>query len=113
MRFFKYFKPILLFLIYEAFWIILALIINIYFSSSLNFDLSYFIPTQYLVSELIINVTIFIPLGGLLGYLIGGYLLAPLFLFFHKLLYGKKLEYGIQYKPPAEKINIISKVSFH
>ena len=39
---------------------------------------------------------IIIPVSSLVGYLFGGYVLSPVFLYFHVKLFKKRVDYGIQ-----------------
>lgn len=112
MGFTKYLKPLLLFLIYEIFWIMVASVVNSFFPATLAFSLSPFIPTDAIIIELLFIFTILIPLGGLLGYIMGGYILAPFFLYIHKKVFGSKFIYAIQEKQEVRSINIFYKSFF-
>jgi len=112
MGFKKYLKPLLLFLIYEIFWFSVASVIRSFFPATFAFSLSPFIPTESIIIELLMIFTIIIPFGGLLGYIMGGYILAPFFLYIHKKVFGSKFVYAIQEKPEVRSINIFYKSFF-
>jgi len=112
MGFFKYIKPFILFLFYEIFWIALAFSLTYFFPTTFSFSLSPLIPTNSIISELLIIFILYIPFGGLLGYMVGGYILAPIFLFVHKKVFGSDLVYGIQEKTKIRSINIFYKSFF-
>ncbi|TXT59141.1 MAG: membrane protein of unknown function [Promethearchaeota archaeon] len=112
MAFFKYFKPFILFLIYEVFWIVFAFFLEYYFSATFAFSLSPFIPTDSIITELLLVFTLFIPFGGLIGYMIGGYILGPIFLYIHKKIFGTDLIYAIQEKKEVQSISIFYKSFF-
>ena len=52
---------------------------------------------------------VFAPISALIGGLVGGYLLAPSFLFIHKKILGKKLLYGIQDRPQPKTFRKITR----
>lgn len=108
----KYIKPIFLFLVYEIFIIVIFYTLITFFPDILTYNLSPFIPSENIVYEEIILCNFLIPFSGVLGYLLGGYVLAPLFLYVHKKLFGGKLNYGIQVKPEVRQISIFAKSFF-
>jgi len=55
---------------------------------------------MYVQVELILLVIV--PVSALIGGLVGGYLLAPIFLFIHKKIFGLKLFYWIQDRPRSQ-----------
>jgi hypothetical protein len=64
-------------------------------------DLTPFIPGT-LTSDLFVQFLVLIPLGAIIGSLLG-YLFAPLFLMVHKKTVGRTLTYGIQERPLPTK----------
>ncbi|TFF99953.1 MAG: hypothetical protein EU541_03600 [Promethearchaeota archaeon] len=108
----KYFKAIFLFLLYEICIIIIFYALIMFFPKILDFNLSPFIPSDYIVYEQMFLCNFLIPFSGIIGYLLGGYVLAPTFLYFHKKIFGSKLTYGIQKKPEVKDISILSKSFF-
>ncbi|MBY8983187.1 MAG: hypothetical protein KGD57_09575 [Candidatus Lokiarchaeota archaeon] len=108
----KYFLPVLLFALYEAFWLTIGLIFISFFPNDLRFELSPWIPTDWIITEMLIVFTIYTPFIGFLSYVLGGYILAPIFLFIHKKVFGRNLIYGIQEKPTPTTIKFFGKGFF-
>jgi len=99
----KYRRALLITLAYY----VLLLGLVVYFSSSETYSERgpYFTPLipsndQYVEVTLILSV--FSPISALIGGLVGGYFLAPAFLFIHKNILGSKLLYGIQDRPQPQ-----------
>ena len=99
----KYRRAVLIILAYYA--LLLGLVV--YFTSSETYSERgpYFTPLipsndQYVEVTLILSV--FSPISALIGGLVGGYFLAPAFLFIHKNMLGSKLLYGIQDRPQPQ-----------
>jgi len=91
----KYSKPILYFMCYCIFILILSIVLSI---SIPHLNLTYFIPIRDVGIEVGLIFILILPFSSILGLLIGGYLFAPLFLYVHKKIFGKKVEYGIYEK---------------
>lgn len=91
----KYSKPILYFICYCIFILILSIVLSI---SIPHLNLTYFIPIRDIGIEVGLIFILILPFSSILGLLIGGYLFAPLFLYVHKKFFGKKVEYGIYEK---------------
>lgn len=108
----KYLKPIFLFSLYQITIILIFYALVIFFPDILGYNLSPLIPTEYIIYEQIFLCNFLIPFSGIIGYLLGGYVLAPLFLYVHKKLFGGKLSYGIQKKAEVSDISIFSKSFF-
>ncbi|MBN1216785.1 MAG: hypothetical protein JXA99_15260 [Candidatus Lokiarchaeota archaeon] len=108
----KYFVPVLLFSIYEIFWITAGLIVIFFFPHEFQYEISPWIPGKTLIVELMVVFVIYIPAMGFVGYLLGGFILAPIFLYIHKKIIGKKLLYGIQEKPTPTKVKFFGKGFF-
>ena len=51
-------------------------------------------------------------LAALIGGLLGGYLLSPIFLYIHKQIIGRKMAYGIEIREKSEKFNSTFKAIF-
>ena len=98
----KYRKPILIFLIYALFIII---VVNVApgLKNPLLKQLTPFIPVKDAILQSIIIMLVIWPLSAIIGGFFMGYLLTPLFLFFHKKIIGKKLFYTIQEIPKSNK----------
>ena len=93
----KYRKALLIFLGVEAL-IALLVIYGLIFGQ--GFDASPLIPFTNVFHE-IMFVFIVVPISSIIGAIIGGYALAPIFLLFHKTIYRKAI-YGIQETNPAK-----------
>ena len=91
----KYSKPILYFVIYCIFILILSIVLSI---SIPRQNLTNFIPIRDLGVEVGLIFILILPLSSVIGLLIVGYIFAPLFLYVHKKIYGKRVEYGIYEK---------------
>jgi hypothetical protein len=81
---------------YVIFWIVLVSILRDLIRSETVIGLTPLIPLNDVLIELALLFTLIIPLSGIFGVVIGGYLLSPIILYLHKKLSGKKWEYGIQ-----------------
>ena len=60
------------------------------------------IPSNDQYVEVALILLVFAPISALVGGLIGGYFLAPVFLFIHKNILGSKMRYGIQNRPQPQ-----------
>lgn len=108
----KYIKPIFLFLVYEIFIIVIFYSLIIFFPDILTYNLSPFLPFENILYEEIFLCNFLIPFSGIVGYVLGGYVLAPSILYIHKKIFGGKLIYGIQEKPEVREISIFTKSFF-
>jgi len=70
--------------------------------------LTNFIPVDDVLVELVLVFVIFLPISGIIGALLGGYILSPLIMILHKFLYRSKKYYGIQYESEDKKIRLLS-----
>jgi hypothetical protein len=66
-----------------------------------------FIPVDDVLEELVIVFLLFIPISGIIGTLLGGYILPPIIMVVHKLFFRNKKFYGIQYESEEKKINLL------
>lgn len=105
----RYKNAMLIVFIYFALFIGLS----VYFSTSETFqeptDLTPLIPIDHLYIEVGLIFLVFAPISALIGGLLGGYVLAPAFLFIHKNILGSKLLYGIQERPQPQIFKKISR----
>jgi len=60
-------------------------------------------------NELAVLFIFIVPLSGVIGYALGGYLITPIIIFIHKKIIGKNLYYGIHYQTPSDKIHLFTK----
>ena len=91
----KYSKPILYFIFYCIFILILSIVLSI---SIPHLNLTYFIPIRDIGIEVGLIFLLILPISSIIGVLIGGYLFGPLFLYAHKKIFGRRVEYGIYEK---------------
>ena len=111
MNFKKYKKPIILFFTTFGFFIILSIITIIFkigikatdYVKIIKFD-----TTGYWILYSFGMVVLLAIIGGLLG----GYLLGPIFLYLHKSTIGRKMEYGIEIRENPEKFNYTFRALF-
>jgi hypothetical protein len=85
----------------------------IYFNSSETYadptNLTPLIPINNLYVEVALIFLVFAPISALIGGLIGGYFLTPVFLFIHKNILGSNLLYGIQERPQPRTFKKMSR----
>jgi len=99
----KYRKALIIIFLYY----VLLLGIFSYFSLSETYSnpglyFSPLIPSNNQYVEVALILLVFAPISALVGGMIGGYLLAPVFLFIHKNILGSKMLYGIQNRPQPQ-----------
>ena len=99
----KYRKALIIIL---AYYVLLLGLLS-YFNLSETFSergpyFSPLIPSNDQFVEVALILLIFAPISALVGGLIGGYFLTPVFLFIHRSLLGSKMLYGIQNRPQPQ-----------
>ena len=100
----KYRKAIIILIAYY----VLILCLLSYFSLSETFSgqqspyFSPLIPSNDSNVEVTLILLVFAPISALIGGLIGGYFLSPVFLFIHKNILGSKMLYGFQNRPQPQ-----------
>jgi hypothetical protein len=67
------------------------------------------IPINNIYVEVALIFLVFAPISALIGGLIGGYILTPVFIFIHKNILGSKLLYGIQERPQPQTFKKMSR----
>ena len=104
----RYRNLIILFVLYIVFWFILSAIMRaIIFPSGTPNALIQFIPVDDVLAELVIVFLVFIPISGIIGVLLGGYILSPIIMVLHKYFYRSKKFYGIQYESEDKKFSLL------
>ena len=104
----RYRNLIILYLLYIVFWIILSAVMSaIIFPEGTPKALIRFIPVDDVLSILVIVFLVLIPISGIIGALLGGYVLSPLIMILHKFFYGSKIFYGFQYESREQKVNLL------
>ncbi|GAH87802.1 unnamed protein product, partial [marine sediment metagenome] len=66
-----------------------------------------FIPVDDVLAELVIVFLVFIPISGIIGVLLGGYILSLIIMVLHKYFYRSKKFYGIQYESEDKKFSLL------
>ncbi|MFX1575510.1 MAG: hypothetical protein ACFFB0_22465 [Promethearchaeota archaeon] len=92
----KYRNLIIIYIVYIIFWFILIAILSNILGNAIRTNLTIYIPINNLLVELALIFILILPVSGLIGLLVGGYVLSPIIMFLHKKLLGSKLHYGIQ-----------------
>jgi len=108
----KFRNFITLYLLYIIFWIIIIVILRELYKPAVPMALTRFIPLNDLLLELGLIFIIILPLSGVIGLIIGGYIISPLILYLHKKIYRSKMHYGIQSELSADKTKLLSKGFF-
>lgn len=105
----RYRNLIILYIFYIVFWIILTSIMRgVIIPEGTPIALTKFIPVDDVLTELFLVFVIILPISGIIGTLLGGYILSPLIMILHKLFYRSKKYYGIQYESEDKKISLLS-----
>lgn len=108
----KYRKLIIIFIAYIIFWLILILILNNILGAAIRTNLTIYLPINNLLIELALIFTLILPISGLIGLLVGGYVLSPIIMFLHKKIIGSKLYYGIQNEPKNDSEKMFVRAFF-
>ena len=98
----KYKRALTIIIVYY----VLLLSLSYYVKSNELFDdpihLTPLIPSDDMYMQVELILLVFVPISALIGGLVGGYILAPIFLFLHKKIVGPKLFYWIQERPKSK-----------
>ncbi|MHA1459570.1 MAG: hypothetical protein ACTSQR_07920, partial [Promethearchaeota archaeon] len=70
--------------------------------------LTNFIPVDDVLTELILVFVLILPISGIIGTFLGGYILSPIIMVFHKSFYRSSKFYGIQSESNGEKVKLLS-----
>ena len=108
----KFRNLIILYLFYIIFWIIIIVLLRELYKPPAPMALTRFIPINDLFLELGIIFIVILPLSGIIGLFIGGYIISPLILYLHKRIYRSKRHYGIQRESSSYKTKLLSKGFF-
>ena len=109
----KYKKALVI--IFAYYVLVLCLLVYAYSSAELQavFNhgnyLTWLIPIYNMWAQIALIFLAFAPISALIGGLVGGYLLAPVFLFIQKNILGSRLLYGIQDRPQPRTFDKISR----
>ncbi len=109
----RYRNLLISYVIYIIFWFILTSILRIIiFPDDTPVALTRFIPVDDVLIELVFVFVLILPISGIIGTLLGGYILSPIIMVFHKVFYRSSKFYGIQYEPNREKVKLLSSSAY-
>lgn len=78
------------------------------FPDGTSVALTRFIPVDDVLIELILIFILILPLSGIIGTLLGGYILSPIIMGLHKFFYRSSKFYGIQSETSSKKVKLLS-----
>jgi len=105
----RYRKYLIIYFIYIIFWIILTFILrSIIFPVGTPIGLTRFIPIDDVLVELILVFVLLLPISGIIGAFLGGYILSPIIMVIHKNFFKSSKFYGIQSESSSEKFKLLS-----
>ena len=104
----RYKNLIILYTLYIVFWVVLIAILRIFFPEGSPIALTRFIPINDALIELVIVFVIILPISGVLGIIIGGYVISPIIMVLHKGFFRSKKYYGIQYETDSKRMSLLS-----
>jgi len=104
----RYRNLIILYFFYIVFWLILSAAMRvIIFPEGTPKALIQFIPVDDVLSILVLFFLILIPISGIIGALLGGYILSPIIMMLHKFFYRSKKFYSIQFESSEKKVSLL------
>jgi len=105
----RYKNLLISYVLYIIFWFVLTYILrNILFPDGTPVALTRFIPVDDALIELIMVFVLILPISGIIGTFLGGYILSPLIMVFHKSFYRSSKFYGIQSESNNKKVKLLS-----
>ena len=105
----KYKNLLIYYVLYIIFWFILTSILrSVIFPYGTPVSLTRFIPVDDVLVELILVFVLILPLSGIIGTFLGGYILSPIIMVLHKSFYSSSKFYGIQSEPNNKKVKLLS-----
>ena len=105
----KYKNLLIYYVLYIIFWFILTSILrSVIFPYGTPVALTRFIPVDDVLIELILVFVLILPLSGIIGTFLGGYILSPIIMVLHKSFYRSSKFYGIQSEPNNKKVKLLS-----
>jgi hypothetical protein len=66
-----------------------------------------FIPVDDVLAILVLVFLVLIPISGMIGALLGGYIVSPIIMILHKFFYRSRRYYGIQYEAEDKKVSVL------
>ena len=105
----KYKRAIVIIFVYYILFIGLTIYFNLSETYADPMYLTPLIPINNIYVEVALIFLVFAPISALIGGLIGGYILTPVFIFIHKNILGSKLLYGIQERPQPQTFKKMSR----
>jgi len=108
----RYRNLIILYILYCVFWVIVVVILREIFKPAAPIALTRFVPLNDVLIELLMIFIFILPISGIIGVILGGYIITPLILFLHKKIIGSKMYYGIQSERGLRRSKLFSKSFF-
>ncbi|UCC19761.1 MAG: hypothetical protein JSV62_00350 [Promethearchaeota archaeon] len=110
MNFLKYKNSLIIFGVYCIFWVGISIAMSRILGSTQ--DISPIIPFKDPGIEIGFISLLLLPISSLIGTLIGGFLMSPIFLSLHIKIFRNKYQYGIYPKPEYKKFKYFSQGLF-
>ena len=105
----RYRNLLIYYVLYIIFWFILTSILrSVIFPEGTPVALTRFIPVDDVLVELILVFVLILPLSGIIGTFLGGYILSPIIMFLHKSFYRSSKFYGIQSESNNKKVKLLN-----
>ncbi len=105
----RYRNLLIYYILYIIFWFIITSILRIIiFPDGTPVALTRFIPVDDVLTELILVFVLILPISGIIGTFLGGYILSPIIMVFHKSFYRSSKFYGIQSESNGKKVKLLS-----
>lgn len=109
----KYQNFIIIYLLYNAFWLILTSLLQLIFQPTIPISYARVVPfLNNILLELLFIFLLVFPLSGLFGVIIGDIVITPIILIIHKRIYRDKMFYGIQKNLGSDKLKLFSRGFF-
>ncbi len=105
----RYRNLLIYYVLYIIFWFILTSILrSVIFPDGTPVALTRFIPVDDVLVELILVFILILPLSGIIGTFLGGYILSPIIMVLHKSFYRSSKFYGIQSESNNKKVKLLN-----
>lgn len=105
----RYRNLLISYVLYIIFWFILTYFLrNIMFPDGTPVALTRFIPVDDALVELIMVFVLILPISGVIGTILGGYIISPIIMVFHKSFYRSSKFYGIQSELNSKKVKLLT-----
>ncbi|MHA2289393.1 MAG: hypothetical protein ACXABG_11465 [Promethearchaeota archaeon] len=109
----RYRNLIIFYFLYVVFWLILSAVMRaIIFPEGTPKTIVQFVPADDVLNILVLFFLVLIPISGIIGALLGGYVLSPIIMMLHKYFYRSTKFYSIQFESSEKKVSLL-KSSFY